>query len=389
MCVACVVAVAWVVSLGACSPAEDPDPFSPTDVSEGGATILPDGAVSPAPTPGGGSMVPSDAGARPDAATGPVGTDAGQGATPGGSSDGGGAGPATRDAAASSDGSTPSSTDAGPKNDAGSASDGGSSSDSGGVTPGNPGFPPITNGFRGFATRYWDCCKPHCGWTGNVTGSPALATCNKSDGSWGSNFNEQSACQGGGAFMCQGNAPWSVSNSLAFGYAAVSARGDICGKCYQLQFTGSSHNSGNDPGSAALAGKTMVVQATNTGGDVGAGQFDLLIPGGGVGQFNACSNQWGVGSSELGATYGGFLATCKQQMGAGNHAGVKSCVMQRCTSVFGARGLTKLEAGCRWFVEWFQVADNPALVYKEVACPQELKSRGMNRNTSGSNSCSI
>lgn len=344
---------------------------------------------------GGGSAPPTGGGSRPDAATGAGGPSGGPGSVPGGSSDGGST-PATRDAGASSDGATADAgtgqgtADAGgDKTDAGGgASDGGSSTDSGGST-GNPGFPPITNGCRGYTTRYWDCCKPHCGWTGNVTGSPALATCNKSDGSWGSNFNEQSSCQGGGAFMCQGNAPWAVSNTLAFGYAAVSARGDICGKCYQLQFTGSSQNAGNDPGSAALAGKTMVVQATNTGGDVGKGQFDLLIPGGGVGQFNACSTQWGVGSGELGATYGGFLASCKQQMGAGNHAGLKSCVMQRCTSVFGARGLSKLEAGCRWFVEWFQAADNPALVYKEVACPQELKSRGMNRNTSGGSACSI
>jgi hypothetical protein len=61
--------------------------------------------------------------------------------------------------------------------------------------------------------------------------------------------------------------------------------------------------------------------------------------------------------------------------------------MQRCTSVFGSRGLSKLEAGCRWFVEWFEVADNPTIVYKEVACPQELKGRGMNRGTSPANQC--
>lgn len=37
----------------------------------------------------------------------------------------------------------------------------------------------------------------------------------------------------------------------------------------------------------------MIVQATNVGADVGEGQFDLAIPGGGVGLFNACTKQWG------------------------------------------------------------------------------------------------
>lgn len=34
--------------------------------------------------------------------------------------------------------------------------------------------------------------------------------------------------------------------------------------------------------STSIAGKKMIVQATNTGGDLSEGQFDLAIPGGGV-----------------------------------------------------------------------------------------------------------
>ena len=45
--------------------------------------------------------------------------------------------------------------------------------------------------------------------------------------------------------------------------------------------------------STSIAGKKMIVQATNVGADVGEGQFDLAIPGGGVGLFNACTDQWG------------------------------------------------------------------------------------------------
>jgi len=35
-------------------------------------------------------------------------------------------------------------------------------------------------------------------------------------------------------------------------------------------------------------------QASNTGSDVHAGQFDLLVPAGGVGIYDACSEQWSV-----------------------------------------------------------------------------------------------
>lgn len=127
----------------------------------------------------------------------------------------------------------------------------------------------------------------------------------------------------------------------------------------------------------------MVVQAINVGYDVGGGQFDLLVPGGGVGAFNACSSQWGVSNSELGAQYGGFLAACKQQLGYNaSLSSYKSCVAQKCTSVFQARGLTDLAAGCSWFVDWFQTADNPSLRYKEVACPAALTGEsGMNRSS--------
>lgn len=178
--------------------------------------------------------------------------------------------------------------------------------------------------------------------------------------------------------MCSGLTPWAVNSNLAYGFAATSS-GDVCGRCFQLQFTGSSHNGGDDQGSKALSGKTMIVQAMNIGFDVGGGQFDIAIPGGGVGAFNACASQWGVPNSELGAQYGGFLSVCRQQNGS-NHEAVKSCVLQKCTSVFQSRGLTELAAACRWSVDWYQAADNPALKYKEIACPNELASRsGMMR----------
>ena len=50
---------------------------------------------------------------------------------------------------------------------------------------------------------------------------------------------------------------------------------------------------------------TYIVKATNTGGDVGVGQFDLLMPGGGVGLFNGCQPQWGAPADGWGDRYGG------------------------------------------------------------------------------------
>ena len=235
---------------------------------------------------------------------------------------------------------------------------------------------------NGYATRYWDCCKAHCSWTGNVPSvvSP-LPSCGVNNAPLAS-ASAGSACDSGNAHMCWGQAPFTVSDKLAYGYAATSG-GDVCGRCFQLEFTGQSHNAPGDPGSAALAGKVMIVQATNIGYDVSGGQFDILVPGGGVGAFNACSAQWGVSNAELGAQYGGLLAACKQELGYNaSLAQYKSCLINRCDSVFGSRGLTELQQACTWYANWFEAADNPALKYKEVACPAELISRsGMNRGS--------
>lgn len=241
-------------------------------------------------------------------------------------------------------------------------------------------YPPIVGGCNGYATRYWDCCKAHCSWTANVPGGlEPLRACSSNNTSL-SDPTVASSCDGGSAHMCWDMAPFAASPTLAFGYAATSS-GDVCGRCYQLEFTGSSYNAPGDPGSAALKGKTMIVQATNIGYDVGGGQFDILVPGGGVGAFNACSAQWGIPNSELGSQYGGLLAACKQELGYNaSLEQYKACLTSRCNSVFGSRGLTQMQQACLWYANWFEAADNPALKYKEVACPAELTGRsGMDR----------
>ncbi|TGO33806.1 hypothetical protein BHYA_0226g00130 [Botrytis hyacinthi] len=206
----------------------------------------------------------------------------------------------------------------------------------------------------GTTTRYWDCCKPSCAWSGKAalaSGSGPVGTCDVKD----SPLSDPTAvavsgCDGGNSYMCSDQSPWAVSDDLAYGYAAVNIAGGSeaswCCACYELTFT-----------SSALAGKKMIVQATNTGGDLGSNQFDLAIPGGGVGIFNGCTTEFGAPSSGWGAQYGGVSA-------------VSSC------STFPAA----LQPGCNFRFNWFESADNPTVDFKQVECPAALtKSTGCKR----------
>ncbi len=223
-------------------------------------------------------------------------------------------------------------------------------------------LPPLEGGQDAWASRYWDCCKPHCGWNGH--GASPVPQCDINNGSLGGN-DASNACDGGPAFMCHSFAPWAVSDQLAYGFVAYNNHGDTnsCGRCYQIQFTGASHNGGADPGCAAIQGKQMIVQLINIGG-LDDDQFDLMIPGGGVGAMNGCSTQWG--GADLGAQYGGFLSNC-----TGEDRG--TCVLEKCQSVFGAKWPDLMD-GCRWFVEWYHAANNPSLKFKEVTCPDAITS---------------
>lgn len=72
--------------------------------------------------------------------------------------------------------------------------------------------------------------------------------------------------------MCNNQQPWAINDNLAYGFAAATIAGlteqNWCCTCYALKFT-----------SGSVAGKTLVVQITNTGGDLGSNQFDLQLPG--------------------------------------------------------------------------------------------------------------
>lgn len=237
-----------------------------------------------------------------------------------------------------------------PEGSGGTSGSGGSAgSGTGGSTSvdcSNADLPNVSGG-DGFATRYWDCCQPHCA---QFDGH----RCNQ-DGTSNSGSN-QSACAGGGAFACYDEAPRAVSDCLSYGHIAKA--NPNCGACYRIEFTGEGQHNAADPGSQAIRGKQMIVKVTNTGSDVAGNQFDLMIPGGGVGQFDACSRQWGT--SDLGAQYGGFLTEC-----TGTHQQKKDCVRQECMKVPSGRA----REGCLWFVDWLEVADNPKFTSQQTDCP--------------------
>ncbi|GAB5588602.1 hypothetical protein Unana1_03502 [Umbelopsis nana] len=139
--------------------------------------------------------------------------------------------------------------------------------------------------------------------------------------------------------------PWAINSNVSYGFAAANIAGlteaDWCCTCYALTFT-----------SGAVAGKQFVVQITNTGGDLGGNQFDLEIPGGGVGIYNGCTPQWNSPANGWGDRYGGVSSAsdCSQLPAV-------------------------LQPGCQWRFGWFQNADNPTVNFQQVQCPTELTSR--------------
>ena len=266
---------------------------------------------------------------------------------------------------------------------------------------------------RGWNTRYWDACKPHCSWISNgeegktdttseesyQKGLTTARNCNIHDvevptftvGSganvyWFGYEGTNNACGNAkekGVFTCTDMAPIAVNDQLSYGYVAGTADGK-CGKCFHLQYDGSfkdaSGNNAPKETHKALKGKHMIVMASNIGHDVGggvgdlpAGQFDLMVPGGGVGAFDALSTQVNGQNIKWGAGFGGFLTECQSQHGYDNTLAVyQQCIRDMCDAAFANAGFPNLLRGCHWFADWFMAADNPTYYIEEVECPQYL-----------------
>ena len=216
----------------------------------------------------------------------------------------------------------------------------------------------------GYATRYWDSCKPHCAWSGK--GGPATTpsrTCH-ADGSR-AGVNEVSACDPGGtAGTCLSQIPYIVNDQLAYAYAASPGGENDCGRCYMLTFTGEGKD-GTNARSRSLQGKKLIIMSSNIGYDVAGGQFDLMIPGGGPGLYNGCST---MGLSCAGAQYGGLLADCESR---DSDEAIKSCLIESCNREYA--GKPQAIEGCLFMANWMNAAStNPRHDYVEVECPQYL-----------------
>lgn len=219
----------------------------------------------------------------------------------------------------------------------------------------------------GYATRYWDSCKPHCAWNGK--GGPAKTptrTCH-ADGSL-AGADEASACDGGTAGTCLSQIPQIINDQVAYAFAATPGGENDCGRCFMLTFTGEGKD-GTNARSRALKGKKLIVMSSNIGYDVAGGQFDIMIPGGGVGKYNGCGV---MGLSCAGEQYGGLLATCEKA--GGGDAKIKSCLVESCNREYANKPQAK--EGCLFMATWMNAAStNPRHTYVEVECPAELAAK--------------
>lgn len=222
----------------------------------------------------------------------------------------------------------------------------------------------------GWATRYWDCCKPHCAWPdkGGLKATACDARGNKI-----SDDGATSMCDGGNSGTCVSQIPMIVNDNLAYAFAAVpGSAGGQCGSCFALEFTGTGKYE-TKANHQALKGKTLVVMASNIGYDVAEGQFDIMIPGGGYGIFNGCANKMGWGSQ--GAQYGGLLSECESEVGYDGDLLTlrKNCLVKKCNASFSTDAVAK--EGCLFLANWMQAAGNPNHTFKQVECPAALKNK--------------
>lgn len=225
---------------------------------------------------------------------------------------------------------------------------------------------------NGFASRYWDCCKPSCSWTANCN-NPARSCDRNMNRIW--DTNARSKCDGGPSTTCLDQIPMVVNSNLAYAFAASPGNGpNVCGKCFELTFDGRGKYE-TKLNHKKLQGKKLIVMTSNIGYDVNGGQFDIMIPGGGVGYFNGCSDLFG---NNLGAQYGGLLSDCENSVGWGGsdediYKKRKDCLSRQCSNVFQKN--SKAKEGCLFLANWMEAAGNPTHTYKEVSCPQALKDK--------------
>ncbi|XP_060524586.1 endoglucanase-like [Cylas formicarius] len=209
----------------------------------------------------------------------------------------------------------------------------------------SPEIVPVNGGVsgNGTTTRYWDCCKPSCGWLIPETNEQVPVQSCAVDGVTPIDSNAQSGCDASGsAYTCTNQQPWVINDTLAYGFVAASFTGGVdnhkCCACVLLSFQGQ------------LEGKQLLAQITNTGDPLAENHFDIALPGGGVGIYNlGCISQWNAPENGWGERYGGINSETE------------------CSELPDA-----LQPGCKFRFEFMEGVPNPPVTFYEVQCPREL-----------------
>ncbi|KAF3046153.1 hypothetical protein E8E12_011398 [Didymella heteroderae] len=198
-------------------------------------------------------------------------------------------------------------------------------------------------------TRYWDCCKPSCGWKGKASVNNPVGSCSADEKPI--SIDAGTGCNGGTAFACSQQQPWAVNDTLSYGFAGVYLTQELVGRstedawccaCYQLDFT-----------SEPLRGKSMIIQASNTAYDINtANRFTLAVPGGNTTSADGCATQYGVSRSVFGQDREGVATKddCKNLP-------------------------ESLQSACQWRFDWLQDASYPTANFKRVVCPSEITAK--------------
>ena len=228
---------------------------------------------------------------------------------------------------------------------------------------------------RGWNTRYWDACKPHCSWLRENANDVTRAD-TSSDAAYIADYGTARNCN-----IRDVEVPTFTLGDVSKSWFGYNGTRSACGD---------NEMENNPPREThkALKGKHMIVMASNIGNDVAggnanlpAGQFDLMVPGGGVGAFDALTVQVNKGRDfNWGAGFGGFLTECQNKLGYdATLAAYQTCIKDMCDAAFGDAGLPNLLRGCHWFADWYKAADNPTYYIEEVECPQYLIDHYMSR----------
>jgi len=216
----------------------------------------------------------------------------------------------------------------------------------------------------GWLGRYWDGCKQTCSWSGSAGGiANACKECNIDNQLMTTSDQNRSSCEGGNSYACWDMIPFAVDDNLAFGFVAASNRSNQCGSCYELTFTGQGEYS-TDDNHRAIQGKKMIVMVTNAGGDSNGNQFNLMVPGGGLGKMESFTRQTGISAQALGS-----LGQCW----TGNAEAQRTCLRERCNLVFSAPAHDTLKRGCVFYADWLMAADAPRYISTPVVCPRLLR----------------